>query len=315
MSSCFFSQLQIPEPLINLEVGSGTQAEQTASIMLGYEKILMANISDLCLVVGDVTSTMACAITAQKLCIPIAHVEAGIRSCDWTMPEEINRIVTDSITKYFFTTSELANTNLKKAGIKNKQIFFVGNTMVDTLLSNQDRLAPPNFLSQLSLTKNNFFLLTLHRPNNVDCPGKLNDLLKHISVATRGQMVIFPTHPRTEKTLTKLHNLPSNIVLVPPQPYLEFGYLLKNSKAIITDSGGVSEEATIYGIPCMTLRNNTERPETISLGTNELLGTDNANIKPAVDKVLDGKWKKGSIPKMWDGKTGMRIAQILESVL
>lgn len=315
MSGSFFTQLNIPDPEVQLDVGSGTQAEQTAAIMTRYEKLLLDSPSDLCLVVGDVTSTMACAITAQKLGIPVAHVEAGIRSGDWSMPEEINRLVTDSITNWFFTTSEVANENLRRSGVSDDRIFFVGNTMIDTLLANLHRLRKPDFYDELNLTAGNYFVVTLHRPANVDKGDSFAQLLHAIGEATRGLPVIFPVHPRTAKTLRELDEVPSNVHLVEPQPYLEFNYLVKNAKAVITDSGGITEETTVLGIPCLTLRNNTERPETVTMGTNELIGTDPAALKPALDRLFAGQWKKGSIPPLWDGKTGERIVQHLVRLL
>jgi UDP-N-acetylglucosamine 2-epimerase (non-hydrolysing) len=315
MSGEFFAQLGIPDPDINLEVGSGTQAEQAGAIMVGYERLLMAQPSALCLVVGDVTSTMACAIAAQKLNVPVAHVEAGIRSGDWTMPEEINRMVTDAIANWFFTTSEVANENLRRAGVSDDRIFFVGNTMIDTLFANLPRLRPPAFWSELGLQAGGYFVVTMHRPANVDFGGPFSRMLKAIAHGTRGAPVIFPIHPRTAKTLRDLGELPSSIRLVEPQGYLEFNYLVKHAKAVITDSGGITEETTVMGVPCMTLRDNTERPETITIGTNELIGTDPAGLAPALDKLFAGQWKQGAIPEKWDGKTGERIVVVLERLL
>ena len=315
MSGDFFTQLGIPAPDVNLEVGSGTQAEQTAVIMTRYEKLLLDARSDLCLVVGDVTSTMACAIAAQKLCVPVAQVEAGIRSGDWTMPEEINRMVTDSITNYFFTTSDVANNNLKKSGVTSERIFFVGNTMIDTLLANMDRLQPPLFWKEMNLSSGQYLVLTLHRPNNVDGENKLAQLLTAVGTGVRGLPVIFPVHPRTAKTLKAIEGLPANLHFVDPQPYLEFNYLVKHAKAVITDSGGITEETTVMGVPCMTLRDSTERPETVTVGTNELLGTNPSALAPAFEKLFAGKWKRGAIPEMWDGKTGPRIVKHLEQLL
>lgn len=315
MSGDFFAQLGIPEPHVNLEVGSGTQAEQTAAIMVRYEKLLLEARSDLCLVVGDVTSTMACAIAAQKLHVPVAHVEAGIRSGDWTMPEEINRMVTDAITDWFFTTSETANRNLRRAGVADERIHFVGNTMIDTLLANLDRLRPPSFWSELGLAPGAYFVVTLHRPANVDEAAGLTRLLGAIADGARGLPVVFPVHPRTAKTLRETDGAAHGIVLVDPQPYLEFNYLVRNAKAVITDSGGITEEATVMGVPCMTLRDTTERPETVTIGTNELLGTDPAALAPALDRLFAGDWKRGGVPELWDGRTGARIAEILESRL
>jgi UDP-N-acetylglucosamine 2-epimerase (non-hydrolysing) len=315
MSGSFFKQLDIPKPDCNLGVGSGTQAEQTAQIMIGYEKLLLSSPSDLCLVVGDVTSTMACAITAQKLGIPVAHVEAGIRSGDWSMPEEINRMVTDSITNYFFTTSKFANENLKTAGVSDDRVFFVGNTMIDTLLANEKRFQKPSFWDDYGLVKNEYFVVTMHRPSNVDGEDNLQRIVNEITKLTRGLPIVFPVHPRTAKVLKNLNNFAPKLYLVKPQPYLEFNYLVQNSKAVITDSGGITEETTVMGVPCITLRDSTERPETVTIGTNELIGTDPGNIKPALDRLFAGEWKKGSIPEKWDGKAGERIVSHLADLL
>jgi len=315
LSGDFFLQLGIPAPDVNLEVGSGTQAEQTAAIMTGYERLLLGAPSKLCLVVGDVTSTMACAIAAQKLCIPVAHVEGGIRSGDWTMPEEINRMVTDAITNWFFTTSEFANANLRKTGVGDERIFFVGNTMIDSLLANLDRLRPPPFWDDLGLRAGEYFVVTLHRPANVDEGAALARMLAAIGAGTRGLPVIFPVHPRTAKTLGDLTDLPGSLHLVEPQPYLEFNYLVRHAKAVITDSGGITEETTVLGVPCMTLRDTTERPETVSMGTNALIGTDPAKLGPALDRLFAGDWQPGGIPALWDGRAGERIVAGLEQVL
>ena len=315
MSGAFFEQLGIPEPDVNLEVGGGTQAEQTAGIMTRYESLLLEAPGALCLVVGDVTSTMACAITAQKLRIPVAHVEAGIRSGDWSMPEEINRMVTDSITNWFFTTSEWAGDNLRKSGVEEERIFFVGNTMIDTLMANMPRLSPPDFWKRYKLKPSQYFVVTLHRPANVDSAGAFAEMLQAIGRNTRGLPVVFPVHPRTAKTLRDMIDLPENFILAEPQPYLQFNYLVKHAKAVITDSGGITEETTVMGVPCLTLRNNTERPETVEQGTNELIGTDPAALAPALERLFSGDWKQGGIPALWDGKTGERIVANLEKLL
>ena len=315
MSSDFFEQLGIPEPDINLEVGSGSQAEQTAAIMTRYERLLLKEPSQVCLVVGDVTSTMACAIAARKLCIPVAHVEAGIRSGDWSMPEEINRIVTDAISNWFFTTSEVANANLLRAGVEESRIFFVGNTMIDTLLANLPRLRQPPLWGELGLQAGCYFVLTLHRPTNVDRGDDFARLLAAIDAGTRGLPVVFPVHPRTAKTIHELADVPASVLLVDPQPYLEFNYLVRSAKAVITDSGGITEETTVLGVPCLTLRDSTERPETVTIGTNELIGTDPANLRPALNRLFAGEWKQGAIPEKWDGQTGPRIVVALEELL
>ena len=312
MSGSFFEELGIPEPHVNLNAGSGTQSEQTAGIMLGYEKLLLKQKPDLCIVVGDVTSTMACAIAAKKLLVPVAHVEGGIRSGDMTMPEEINRIVTDSITDYFFTTSETANANLRRYGVEEDRIFFVGNTMIDTLLYARPRFTKPALWDEMRLKEKEYIVLTLHRPNNVDDPANLERLLDEIARSADGLPLIFPVHPRTRKILDSFKDhLSSTLVMSEPLGYLEFNYLVERSMAVVTDSGGITEEATVMGVPCMTLRNSTERPETVTLGTNELLGTDPEAIAPAMHKLLSGKWKKGTIPPLWDGKTSERILDII----
>lgn len=315
MSGDFFAQLNIPEPDVNLEVGSGTQAEQTSAIMVRYEKLLTERPSDLCLVVGDVNSTMACSIAAKKLEIKVAHVEGGLRSGDWTMPEEINRVVTDSITDLFFTTSDVANQNLRRSGVPEERIFFVGNTMIDTLNANMGRIKPPPFWSDLELEPRNYFVVTLHRPSNVDELSQLQATLAAIAEGSRGHRVVFPVHPRTARTLQEAIALPANVRIVEPQPYLEFIFLTKNAKAVVTDSGGITEETTVMGVPCMTLRNSTERPETVTVGTNELIGTNPAALKPAFDRLFDNRWKKGAIPEKWDGKAGERIVAVLQEVL
>lgn len=311
MSGDFFDQLGIPEPSVNLEAGGGSQAEQTANIMIKFERDLISCKPDLVLVVGDVTSTMACAIVAQKLHIKVAHVEAGIRSGDWSMPEEINRLVTDSITNYFFTTSEIANRNLRHSGIEDERIFFVGNTMIDTLLKQMPRFSKPEVWDELSLQEKGYIVMTLHRPANVDQDIQLKGLIDTIVKSSNGLPLIFPVHPRTAKMLQNIGISAPNLYLIEPLGYLEFNFLVKNAKAVITDSGGITEETTVMGVPCMTLRDNTERPETITIGSNELLGTNPTSIPPAFEKLFSGKWKKGGIPELWDGKTAERIVDHL----
>ena len=314
MSGSFFEQLGIPEPDMNLESGSGTQSEQTGRIVTRYEKVLSERKSDLCIVVGDVTSTMACSITAKKMGVKVAHVEGGIRSGDWTMPEEINRVATDSITDFFFTTSEVANSNLKSEGVADERIYFVGNTMIDTLLSNLEKLQKPKVFDELALKEKNYFVMTLHRPANVDEENKLKALITNIAEGVHGQKIIFPVHPRTKKILDDLGISHQNLVYTEPLGYLEFIWLIKHSKAVITDSGGITEETTVLDVPCLTLRDNTERPETVTQGTNELIGTDPQAVKPALEKLMSGRWKKGSVPEMWDGKTSGRIVGIIRDL-
>jgi len=309
LSNIFFEQLQIPEPDINLGAGSGTQAEQTARIMIEFEKDLIAHPTDLVVVVGDVTSTMACTIVAKKLNTKVAHVEGGIRSFDMTMPEEINRMVTDSLADYFFTTSEVANQNLRNIGAKEDQIFFVGNTMIDTLLTQLPKAVKPALWDEFHLQRKSYYVLTMHRPSNVDDPEKFANWMKVLDSA--GLPIIFPVHPRTKKNFSSLKLKPKNILSCDPLSYLEFIYLIKESKAVITDSGGVQEETTVLGIPCLTLRNNTERPETVTTGTNEMIGDSFEKLSEAIHRLKVGEWKKGNIPALWDGHTAERIISIL----
>lgn len=311
MSGDFFNELEIPLPDINLKAGGGSQAEQTAKIMIGYESVLMNSSADLCLVVGDVNSTLACSIVAKKMGLRVAHVEAGIRSNDINMPEEINRIVTDSITDYFFTTSEIANENLIEMGIPLSRIFFVGNTMIDTLLKREKFLKKPSIWHQIGLKNKNYLVMTLHRPSNVDDKNELNKIITLIADNTKGLPIIFPAHPRIRKHLNSLGTAFKNLHILEPMKYLEFNYLVKKSMAVITDSGGITEEATVLNTPCLTLRENTERPETIQFGTNELLGTDPNKISDAFKRLFLGKWKKGINPPLWDGRTSQRIVQHL----
>ncbi len=310
LSKVFFEELGIPEAQVNLGAGSGTQAEQTAKIMIEFEKDLIANPVDLVVVVGDVNSTMACTIVAKKLNTKVAHVEGGIRSFDMTMPEEINRIVTDSLADYFFTTSTVANENLKKTGIKDNQLFFVGNTMIDSLISNLIKIRKPQIWDEQKLQPGKYFVLTLHRPSNVDDLTKFSKLMENIDNGS-GVPVIFPVHPRTRKNFSVLAKSPVNIIPIDPLSYLEFIYLIKNAKAVITDSGGVQEETTVLGVPCVTLRNNTERPETVTTGTNEMIGENMNSLAEAFKKVNSGSWKKGAIPELWDGRTSQRIVDVL----
>ncbi|HZX59458.1 MAG TPA: UDP-N-acetylglucosamine 2-epimerase (non-hydrolyzing) [Mucilaginibacter sp.] len=311
MSGDFFEQLGIPEPHANLGAGGGSQAEQTAAIMVGYEKELIGNPADLVLVVGDVTSTMACSIVAKKLNTKVAHVEAGIRSFDLAMPEEINRMVTDSITDYFFTTSEVANQNLRYAGIPDERIFFVGNTMIDTLLKQMPGFLKPDFWDEHQLKDKEYLVVTLHRPSNVDSPEQLKALVDVLENFSGNIPVIFPVHPRTRGNLEKFGIALDHVKIVEPLGYLQFNYLVRHSLGVITDSGGITEETTVMGIPCLTLRDSTERPETISIGTNVLVGTDPAALKETLRDLVSGNWKKGGIPPLWDGLAAERIVENL----
>ena len=329
MSQTFFEELNIPKPHINLGCGGGTQAEQTAAIMVAFEKEFMENPADLVIVVGDVTSTMACSIVAKKLNTKVSHIEAGIRSYDMTMPEEINRMVTDCLADLFFTTTLEAGENLIKAGVDKSKIHFVGNIMIDTLLANRKRFREPQIWREANLKEKEYIVLTLHRPGNVDDSRNLIQLLEAIVAAAGNLKVVFPIHPRTAAILaagspaaplaasatsqgspTAPHNSPT-IISTPPLPYLEFNYLVEKAKVVITDSGGITEECTVMGVPCITLRDSTERPETCTIGTNELIGTNPTSIAPAMQILHNGEWKKGGIPQKWDGKTAERIVEQL----
>jgi UDP-N-acetylglucosamine 2-epimerase (non-hydrolysing) len=279
--------------------------------MVRFEEYLLLHPTDVVLVVGDVTSTMACAIVAKKLNLPLVHVEGGIRSFDMTMPEEINRKVTDSITNHFFTTSRYANENLLKEGIEQERIHFVGNVMIDTLINQMDKLREPSIFDSIGLNSGSYLVLTLHRPANVDDPENLKNLLNTIHVHSQDIPVIFPLHPRTRKVMESNGIVINNLHCVEPLGYREFNYLVKHSKGVITDSGGITEETTVMGIPCLTLRNNTERPETCAVGTNELIGTDPSKLPDALERLFSGTWKKGAIPERWDGKSAERIVDHL----
>ena len=347
MSDTFFEELNIPMPDANLGCGGGTQAEQTANIMVAFEKYLMENPTDLVLVVGDVTSTMACSIVAKKLNTKVCHVEAGIRSWDLTMPEEINRMVTDSLADYMFTTSEIANKNLVMAGATlvnsplpiansplptlqeekyafqriSQRVWYVGNVMIDTLLANRSRFRRPAVYDALGLEEKQYVVMTMHRPANVDEEAHLKALMEQIITNVQGLPIIFPIHPRTAKIFynlwgneDNLRQLFPNLHIVEPMGYLEFNYMVERAKAVVTDSGGITEETTVMGVPCITLRDNTERPETCTVGTNELIGTNPSAVKPALDLLFSGQWKKGAIPALWDGHTAERIVDILLSL-
>jgi UDP-N-acetylglucosamine 2-epimerase (non-hydrolysing) len=324
MSKVFFRDLELPRPDIYLGVGPGTQVEQIAKIMIRFEKVCNEERPDLVVVVGDVNSTLACSLTAAKLCIPLAHVEAGLRSFDRTMPEEINRLVTDSLSDFLFTTSEDAEENLLKEGIFKEKIHFVGNVMIDTLLKFKSVAMAR---SKIKIKENSYALLTLHRPSNVDSKDVFKNLLQALKEISKMIPIVFPAHPRTQKQIEafgcKNHfdylglksighpNLKNSIYILNPLPYLEFLNLMKNAKFVLTDSGGIQEETTILGIPCLTLRENTERPVTINRGTNILVGTDPLKIIKETKNILSGKIKLGKIPKLWDGKAAKRIVKIL----
>jgi UDP-N-acetylglucosamine 2-epimerase (non-hydrolysing) len=313
MSDSFFIQLNIPTPNYNLGIGSGNHAEQTGGIMIEYEKLLQLKKSNYCLVVGDVNSTLACAIVAKKNNIKVIHVEAGIRSNDQSMPEEINRILTDSITDLFFTTTESASKNLLKQGVHKNKIYFVGNTMIDTLLKNIHKFSPPHIWNIQNLSKSSYFVLTLHRPSNVDSIKNLEYLIINILEFTRKHKIVFPIHPRIAQKLNFQQF--ENLICIEPLEYLQFNFLIKNSLGVITDSGGITEESTVLNIPCITLRNNTERPETVELGTNVLIGNNMKMLEEALNLIFEDKWKDSTIPKYWDGEASLRIMTHLENIL
>jgi UDP-N-acetylglucosamine 2-epimerase (non-hydrolysing) len=329
MSKLFFEDLELPRPDMNLEIGSGTHAQQTAEVMMRLEPVLKRENPVLVIVVGDVNSTMATAVTAVKLGIPVAHVEAGLRSFDRTMPEEINRIVTDSISNYHFTTEESANENLKKEGFS-ESIFFVGNTMIDTLLKHVDRASQSTILQRIGINNGEYGIVTLHRPSNVDKRENLHNILEALNEIAKGLPLIFPVHPRTMERITDFgmdylvqvrqpnsyrndnnYNRLKGIISIDPLGYLDFLKLMKDTKIVFTDSGGIQEETTVLGIPCITLRDNTERPVTISSGTNVLVGADKEKIIREARKRLNSYRPEYSIPPLWDGKAAERIVDII----
>lgn len=315
MSEDFFKQLQIPNPDINLNCASNGELSQISDIIKAFEKELNKNRPKIVVVVGDVNSTMACALTAKKLQIKVAHIEAGLRSYDRTMPEEINRVITDSISDYFFTTSIFANNNLLKENIIKDNIFFVGNTMIDSLKTNLNNLKCPIFFNENFLEKKKYFLMTLHRPSNVDDKNQLNQILSAVDNSSQKLPIIFPIHPRTEKIFIDLKNQYKNILVVKPQKYLEFIYLIKHSLGVITDSGGISEETTYLNIPCLTLRSSTERPETIYYGTNKLINNNFNLINIYINDIINSRWKTSSIPPLWDGFSSNRIINYLRDLI
>lgn len=316
MSQVFFDELDIPRPDVYLGIGSGSHAEQTAKTMLQIEKVLIDDAPELVVVVGDVNSTLACAITAAKLWIPVAHVEAGLRSFDRRMPEEINRIVTDAVSSLLFTTSRDANENLAREGVASEKILFVGNVMIDTLMKHRVRAAGLETPVRFGLEKNNYALLTLHRPSNVDRPEVLAGILEALHRIQQRTPILFPAHPRTVKRIAEFGfeerlEAAQNLVMAEPQGYLEFLDLMMHARMVLTDSGGIQEETTILGVPCLTLRENTERPITVTEGTNTLVGTDGAAIVAEAEKILDGNGKSGRAPELWDGHAAERIVRAI----
>jgi UDP-N-acetylglucosamine 2-epimerase (non-hydrolysing) len=318
MSKIFFEELELPQPDFYLGIGSGSHAEQTAAIMVAFEKIILKEKPDLVIVVGDVNSTIACSLVASKLNVKIAHVEAGLRSFDRGMPEEINRILTDAISDYLFVTENSGLENLRNEGIQDSRIFFTGNVMIDSLVRAQQKIDSSEVLTKYVVDAGEFILVTLHRPSNVDNQEQLTGLLAMLSKYSERYRVIFPVHPRTRANMMKFGlgaNQSPGISFTDPLGYIDFLQLLKNAKLIITDSGGVQEESTYLGVPCITLRTTTERPVTVDMGTNYLTGPDVAKVDDALNTILSGKHKKGTIPPLWDGKAAERICAILVRLL
>ena len=315
MSKLFFDQLGLPKPDVYLGVGSGSHASQTARIMIEMEKLLTADRPDLIMVVGDVNSTMAAAIVAAKLCIPVAHVEAGLRSFDRTMPEEINRVVTDAVSDYCFTTCADAGENLRREGVAKEKIVFVGNVMIDTLLRLRDQSLQSNIRKELGLNSE-YGYVTLHRPSNVDSREVLAEILSALETVQKQLPLAFPVHPRTQARLKefghwdKIARWP-NLRIVGPLGYLDSLCLMAGAKLVLTDSGGIQEETTVLGIPCLTVRENTDRPVTVTEGTSTIVGTSQARIVSEVQKIIGGEHKNGHVPKFWDGKAAARIIQFL----
>jgi UDP-N-acetylglucosamine 2-epimerase (non-hydrolysing) len=307
MSDVFFQQLGIPDPEVNLAVGSGTHAQQTAEIMTRFEPVVIEHKPDVVLVYGDVNSTAAAALVCAKLRVPVGHVEAGLRSFDRTMPEEINRLVTDQLSDLLFTPSEDGDLNLQREGIPREKIYFVGNVMIDSLV----RLLPEILRHTHENLPERYALVTLHRPSNVDNLEVLNSILKSLLEVSRDLAVLFPAHPRTRQRITEFGLNNDRLQLLEPLPYVEFLALQRGATVVITDSGGIQEETTYLGVPCLTLRNNTERPVTVSLGTNVLVGQNPQRLRSELANILDGKAKKGTVPPLWDGHAGERVAEAL----
>jgi len=321
MSQSFFVDLGMPKPDINLEVGSGSHAEQTAKIMVAFEKVCLQEKPDLVIVVGDVNSTMACTITAKKLGIKVAHVEAGLRSRDMSMPEEINRLCTDVLCDYLFTTDHFANENLKAEGIADGKVFFVGNVMIDTLLKHKGKAAGLKVCEQLGLIPGQYATLTMHRPGNVDDPGILKGICESLADIAQHLPIVFPMHPRTRKMveqfgLQKFFNFTDKVKgvwVTEPLGYLEFLHLNMNAKLVLTDSGGLQEETTVLGVPCITMRPNTERPITCEVGSNVMVGNDKQAILREAFRILDGSDVQMGVPEKWDGKAAERIVGSLRN--
>lgn len=337
MSKVFFEDLELPQPDFYLGVGSGSHAEQTANVMIEFEKILINENPDLVIVVGDVNSTIACSLTAKKLHIKVAHVEAGLRSFDMEMPEEINRILTDRISDYLFVTEKSGLENLKNEGVSDDKIFFVGNVMIDSLIYYQPKINQSKILEKFGLASKiplntgiseekahnsrlatyGYVLVTLHRPSNVDEKDSLEKLVNFLNILAKERKVVFPIHPRTKSNLEKYSLIPKlseSIILSDPIGYIDFQALIKNAELIVTDSGGIQEESTYLGVQCITLRTSTERPSTVDVGTNQLIGIDLEKAELACLNVLAGNKKIGTIPELWDGKAADRIREKLNKL-
>lgn len=317
MSEIFFDHLEIPKPDIYLNVGSGSHSVQTAKVMTAFEEEVLNEKPGLVIVVGDVNSTLACSLVASKLNIKVAHVEAGLRSFDRTMPEEINRIVTDSLSDYLFVSEESGLKNLKKEGVNADKVHFVGNVMIDTLLFHMDKIDKSDILTRLSLISNSHYsVLTLHRPANVDSKDALKQIYDILKAICERIKVVYPIHPRSRKMieshglLKKFEHL-KNLCMIDPLGYIDFIKLVKESGFVLTDSGGIQEETTVLKVPCLTMRENTERPVTVKVGSNILVGREKQKIIDSVDAILKSKWKKGKIPELWDGEAAIRIINIL----
>jgi len=316
MSDIFFRELGMPAPDRHLDVGSGSHAEQTAKIMVAFEKVLLEDRPDLVVVVGDVNSTVACSLTAKKLGIRVAHVEAGLRSFDTGMPEEINRKLTDAISDLLFVTEESGARNLRNEGVPKERVFLVGNVMIDTLRRNLSRIEDGNFAPSPPVAaffngKKRYGVLTLHRPSNVDTREALSPVWGALSEVARQLPILFPVHPRTRARIESFGLSGNGIAMIDPVGYLDMLYAVKGAAIVLTDSGGLQEETTALGVHCVTIRENTERPVTVEQGTNYLVGTDPAAILAASAEILSGRGKKGSVPPLWDGHAAERIADIL----
>ena len=307
MSDVFFAQLEMPAPDVNLEVGSGSHARQTAEIMTRIEPVLLETKPDVVLVYGDVNSTLAAVLVCSKLLIQVGHVEAGLRSFDATMPEEINRIVTDRLANVLFTPSVDGDENLLRENVEPGKIHRVGNVMIDSLI----RLLPSAMQCPQNGLPERYALVTLHRPSNVDDPATLKNILASLLKVSEQLEVVFPVHPRTRQRIGEMGSDAKGLHLLDPLPYIEFLALQRRAKVVVTDSGGIQEETTYLGVPCLTLRSNTERPVTVTAGTNTLVGSDNKKLHSELIRILEGKGKSGTIPPLWDGHAGERIAEIL----